>query len=439
MTPAGRIEAAIELLGLIETPLRPADQVASEYFRGHRYIGSKDRRAISDFLYGIVRRRAHLDWWLAETGAENIELPRARMIATLVLVEGMTADAIETLFNGRQYHPKEPSEAERRLARALERHTLDHPRQPAWVRYEVPEWLFPRLVARFGARLDQELRALQAEAPLDLRVNALKATREEAIAALAEETIRPEPTPLSPIGLRLAERVNIAGTKAFQNGLIEVQDEGSQLASLLTDARPGQRVCDFCAGAGGKTLALAARMANRGSIIALDVRAGRVARASQRLRRAGVHNVTRRVLEGQRDPWVKHHKAGFDRVLVDAPCTGCGTWRRNPDAKWNLRAKDLAELVVLQADILDSAARLVKPGGRLVYATCSLLPEENEAQIEGFLAGHGDFRQLPTAEVWAEALGGPCPENPYTASPALLLSPGSHKTDGFFVAVLQRS
>jgi 16S rRNA (cytosine967-C5)-methyltransferase len=434
MTPAGRIEAAIELLGLIDTPLRPADQVAAEYFRGHRYIGSKDRRAVSDLLYGIVRRRAALDWWLARASAGPVEAGRGRMIATLVLVEGWPAERIAAAFDGVQYHPAALTPAERALARGLERHTLDHPDQPDWVRYEVPEWLFPKLAARFGPSLVRELRALQEEAPLDLRVNLIKATREQAIAALAGEGVPASPTPLSPVGLRLARRVNIAGTRTFQDGLVEVQDEGSQLVALLTDVRPGQRVCDFCAGAGGKTLALAARMNNRGSITALDVREGRIARASQRLRRAGVHNVTRRVLEGQRDPWVKRHKAGYDRVLVDAPCTGCGTWRRNPDAKWNVRPKDLAELVVLQADILDSAARLVKTGGRLVYATCSLLAEENEAQVEKFLGGHADFRQLPVAEIWPAAVGGPCP----VATPSLMLTPAGHGTDGFFAAVFER-
>jgi 16S rRNA (cytosine967-C5)-methyltransferase len=439
MTPAGRIEAAIELLGLIEAPLRPADQVASEYFRSHRYIGSKDRRAISDLLYGIVRSRAHLDWWLARSALDGLDIPRARMIAWLALVEGWDGERLETVFNGRQYHPKEPSAVERRLAKALHGHTLDHPSQPPFVRFEVPEWLFPRLAERFGAHLDQELAALQEAAPLDLRVNALKATREEAQAALAQDGIAAELTPLSPWGLRIRVRANIAATAAFTAGLVEVQDEGSQLAAFLTDARPGMRVCDFCAGAGGKTLALAARMANKGQILALDVRKGRIERAGLRLRRAGVHNVTPRVLESQRDPWVKRHRAGFDRVLVDSPCTGCGTWRRNPDAKWNLRDSDLAELVTLQADILDSAARLVKPGGRLVYATCSLLPEEDEGQVDAFLASHAEFRPVPAAQAWREALGAESPPNPYTSGSALLLSPGCHKTDGFFIAVLQRS
>jgi 16S rRNA (cytosine967-C5)-methyltransferase len=434
MTPAARIEAAIELLGSIEGPARPADQVVSEYFRSHRYIGSKDRRAVSDFFYAIVRRRAALDWWLARAGAAELDPARARAIAGLVLVERWTADDFAAHFDEVRYHPKELAPAERALVRALQKHTLDHPGQPDWVRFEVPEWLIERLRPAFGERLERELGALQDEAPFDLRVNALKATREEAIDALKAERIVAAPTALSPIGLRLAERVAIANSQVFREGLVEVQDEGSQLAALLTDARAGMRVCDFCAGAGGKTLALAAQMRNQGQVIALDVRESRIARAAQRLRRAGVHNATRRVLASHRDPWVKHHKDSFDRVLIDAPCTGCGTWRRNPDAKWRIDPADIAELAALQADILDSAARLVRKGGRLIYATCSLLPEENEAQALKFLASHAGFRQLPVDEIWPAAVGGHCP----TRGPHLHLTPASHGTDGFFVAIFER-
>ncbi len=434
MTPAARIQAAIELLALIASSGPPADQTLSEYFRARRYIGSKDRHAVSDLFYGVVRRRAALAWWIGEKKAAGLEAGRAQMIAALALIEGWRAQHFAHAFDGAEYHPKPLEAAERAFQRALEGHTLAHPGQPDWVRYEIPEWLFAPLAQAFGAGLERELLALQGEAPVDLRVNTLKGTREEALKALQSAGIEALPTPYSPLGLRLSRRAGIAGTKAFQQGLIEVQDEGSQLVALLTDARPGQRVCDFCAGAGGKTLALAAAMGNRGQIMALDVREGRIARAALRLRRAGAHNVTRRVLASHRDPWVKRHKASFDRVLVDAPCTGCGTWRRNPDAKWRIRAEDLDELLRLQGDILASAARLVKPGGRLVYATCSLLPAENQAQIGGFLARDPGFRLVPVAAVWAETVGGSAP----TTAETLLLTPASHGTDGFFVAVLER-
>jgi len=213
-----------------------------------------------------------------------------------------------------------------------------------------------------------------------------------------------------------------------------VQDEGSQLVALLTDAQPGQAVMDFCAGAGGKTLALAAAMKNKGRLVACDTHAARSERAVQRLRRAGVHNVTRHVLEGEGDKWLKRQKGTFDRVLVDAPCSGSGTWRRNPDAKWRLTETGLLELVALQGKILTQASTLVKPGGRLVYATCSLLPEENERQVEAFLAANPDFSLIPITEAWSATVGTECP----VPGPYLRLSPAAHNTDGFFVAVMQR-
>ena len=435
MTPAARVQAAIELLTLIRRALRPADQVAAEYWRDHRYIGAKDRRAVSDLVYGVIRHRAALDWWLERVGDAKPEPSRGQAIAALALIEGWSAERIAASFDGKPYHPRPLGPPERSLVRAVAGHTLDHPSQPDWVRYEVPEWLLHKLAAAFGPRLARELAALQAEAPLDLRVNLLKASREQALAALLADRLMAEPTPLSPLGLRLSIRAAIASTRAFREGMIEVQDEGSQLIALLTDVRPGQRVCDFCAGAGGKTLALAAAMANKGQVVALEVRKGRMSRAALRLRRAGVHNVTRRLLESHRDPWVKRHRESFDRVLVDAPCTGCGTWRRNPDAKWRIRPEDLIELIALQADILASASRLVKKGGRLVYATCSLLPEENDAQANRFLAAHPEFRMVPVAEVWATAIGGTCP----APAPTLTLTPASHGTDGFFIAILERS
>jgi 16S rRNA (cytosine967-C5)-methyltransferase len=273
------------------------------------------------------------------------------------------------------------------------------------------------------------------EAATDIRVNALKADRAAALRALKAEKVEAQPTSLSPFGLRVAGRPPLASLEVFKSGAIEVQDEGSQLVALLTDARPGQRVVDFCAGAGGKTLALAAQMKNKGHIVACDVLEGRIMRASTRLRRAGVHNVERRALSSERDPWVKRHAAAFDRVLVDAPCSGSGTWRRNPDQKWRLMPSDLEELIVLQESILKSAARLVKQGGRLVYATCALLPGENEGQIRRFLETHDKFRIVPVAEVWKTVIGGECP----ATGDFLRLSPARHGTDGFFVAVLERS
>ena len=236
------------------------------------------------------------------------------------------------------------------------------------------------------------------------------------------------------MGLRVEGRPPLATLKCFKDGLIEVQDEGSQLVGLLVDAKPGMRVVDFCAGAGGKTLAIAAQMRNKGKIFACDVLQGRVDRAAVRFTRAGIHNVERKGLSSERDPWVKRHAGTFDRVLIDAPCTGTGTWRRNPDAKWKLTRQDLAELTELQRRILDSACRLVKPGGRLIYATCSLLAEENEAQIAHFLSHHAEFKLLPLPYVWHDVIGGAPP-----AEGAMLsLTPARNGTDGFFAAILER-
>ena len=357
------------------------------------------------------------------------------MIAALAQLEGWSADRIAGAFDGGQYRPARLSEGERALARALEGRTIGDPDEPLPVRLEFPAWLEPAFREAFGDRLNDELAALMVEAPLDLRVNTLKADRPAAIAALAADGIAATPTPLSPLGLRVAGRPPLATLASFTGGLVEVQDEGSQLVGLLTDARPGMRVVDFCAGAGGKTLALAAQMQNKGHLIACDVLRGRVDRAAVRLRRAGVHNVERRGLSSERDPWVRRHAGRFDRVLVDAPCSGCGTWRRNPDAKWRLTPQGLDELVDLQGRILESAARLVKPGGRLVYATCSLLPVENERQVDRFLAATPTFSALPVEHVWADAVGGPCP----AVGPSLSLSTARHGTDGFFIAVMERA
>jgi 16S rRNA (cytosine967-C5)-methyltransferase len=303
------------------------------------------------------------------------------------------------------------------------------------VRLDLPDWALPGFRARFGERLAEEAAAMEEPAPLDLRVNLLKTTREAAAAALAAEGIETEPTPLSPWGLRLpGGRQPVTATRAFAEGLVEVQDEGSQLIALLTDARPGMRVADLCAGAGGKTLALAAAMRNRGRLTACDVSAPRLEGAVRRLRRAGVNNAERHLL-APGDRWAKRRAGGFDRVLVDAPCTGTGTWRRNPDARVRTGPNDLRELSDKQAQILETGADLVRPGGHLVYATCSLLPEEDEAQVGKFLERHPEFGPLPLPRAWAESggIGSPPAEGEY-----LVTSPARHGTDGFFAAVLQR-
>jgi 16S rRNA (cytosine967-C5)-methyltransferase len=409
MTPAARLQAAVELLTIIETSGRPADALANDFFRARRFIGSGDRRAISDRVWVILRARHRLHWWL-----EGHATPRLLVAASLVL-EASSIAAVATAFAGGRFSPQPLTADERaRLAPLVDR-TLDHSSMPPAVRMEVPDWALPLLQARFGDRLADEMAAMGQEAPLDLRVNLLKTDRDAAIAALAEEGIVAEKTPLSPWGLRVAGRRPVVTGAAFRAGLVEIQDEGSQLVAALVRAEPEMRVADFCAGAGGKTLAMAMTMQNRGHIVACDTSVSRLDGAVRRLRRAGVHNVERHVLEPG-DKWVKRRAMSFDRVLVDSPCTGSGTWRRNPDGRWRLHQQDLQELVEKQAIILDQASRLVRKSGRLVYATCSLFTEENETQVSGFLSRHADF-------ILAEQLA---------------LTPARDGTDGFHAFALER-
>ncbi len=426
MTPSARIAGATQLLDAIAaSPRRPADAVASEFFRARRFIGGGDRREISSLVWDILRTRRRLAWWL-ERGEASPPHNGRLTVAAHLLLGGMRLEVLRTLFSGGRYAEGTLDPDEARVLAALDTHTLEHPAMPDAVRLELPDWLLPRLQARFGARLEAELAAMSGPAPLDLRVNILLGPREGAIAALRAENIEAVPTPLSPWGLRCAPRTSITTGRAFQRGFIEIQDEGSQLVALAVGAEPGMRVCDLCAGAGGKTLAMAMTMANRGSITACDVSASRLEGAVRRLRRAGVHNVERHLLVAG-DKWAKRRAGTFDRVLVDAPCTGTGTWRRNPDARANLAERDLDELVVRQADILETAARLVKPGGRLVFATCSVLAEENENQVAAFLARHPDYAIVP-----ARTLNLPGDET-------LSLTPARNGTDGFFVAILEKA
>ncbi len=423
MTPAGQLAAAIDLLGLIEADPRPADAVANHFFRTRRFIGGGDRRAVSTLVWGVLRTRRHLGWWLDYCRAP--QTPRL-LLAAQALFSGQTPNKIAAAFISGRYGPPPLDPAEFALMEKLSTRTLEHPDMPEAVKFEVPDWILPKLRAQFGPALAAEMKAMNEPAPLDLRVNLLKGSREDAMLALAREGLTAEPTAYSPWGLRLRNRQSITTGKAFQEGLVEIQDEGSQLIALALDAQPGMRVADFCAGAGGKTLAIAMGMGNKGHIVACDVSEPRLDGAIKRLRRAGVHNAERHLLEPG-DKWLKRQEQKFDRVLVDAPCTGTGTWRRNPDARTRLTEQDLAELTVKQAEILDRAQKLVKPGGKLVYATCSVLQDENEAQMEAFMARHPEFKPLPLEAP--EALRG---------SQVLRLSPARHGTDGFFAGLMVR-
>jgi 16S rRNA (cytosine967-C5)-methyltransferase len=429
MTPGARVAATMELLDeIVGRSNRPADGVANAFFRTRRYIGGGDRRAVSERVWGILRRWGQLYWWLDRTRHPD-RSPRAIVAADLMLQDGLKLAELEAMFDGGRYRPAPLDDAERRALRQMEGHSLPHPEQPDWVRLNVQEWVAPHLREAYGEAWGREIAALETPPPVDLRVNRIKATPEQARRALHGEGIDTEPMRFAADGLRLKRRLSVVAGKSFQDGLVEIQDEGSQLVAALVGARPGMQVADYCAGAGGKTLAIAAGMNNKGRVVAMDVLDSRLDRSAQRLRRAGVHNVERRSI-ADNAKWLKRQKGNFDRVLVDAPCTGTGTWRRNPDGRWTLQPEDLAELVPKQSDILDQAARLVKPGGRLVYATCSVLPVENERQIEAFVERHPDFAVTPIAELDLPS--------ELAAGPYLRLSPLKHGTDGFFGAVLTR-
>ena len=349
---------------------------------------------------------------------------------------GLDADAIAALFSGDGHAPEKLTEAERaRLAAA------DLSGAPAHVVGDFPEWLAPQLEASFGASAADEGRALAERAPVDLRVNLLKANRDKALSALAY--LAPEPTPFSPVGLRIAMRQDgrappLASDPAYVKGLVEVQDEGSQLAALLAGAKPGMQVLDLCAGAGGKTLALAAAMENQGQIYAADPDARRLAPIFARLARSGARNVQVRAPKGQTDV-LPDLKGRCDLVLIDAPCTGSGAWRRNPDAKWRIRPGALEQRVKDQDETLESAVRFVKRGGRIVYVTCSVLRAENEDRIAAFLERHDDFLPVDAA-AQAGAAGLPAlADHRSTLGPGFRLSPRTTGTDGFYIATLTRT
>lgn len=432
MTPGARLQAVIELLNLIETQDAPADGILTHYFRKRRYAGSKDRRAVAEKLYTLVRRRARLGWWAEHCGLEPTA--RARLLADLALNDGLSGTEAGGLFGSGVYAPTSLSPEEETFLSALSGQSLPHPDMPGWVAGEYPDWLEGALTEAFGGGLEEEAAALNEPATVDLRVNILKTTRGEARALLGGEGIETSPCPHAPMGLRLKSRANVTGTKTFQEGLVEIQDEGSQIVALLTGVRPGMTAVDFCAGAGGKTLALAAIMEGQGRIHACDTDLTRLKRMTERLRRAKPGNVRSHTLV-ENDPWIAEQAGQADRVLLDAPCSGSGAWRRAPEAKWRLTPEKLKGYCAVQSRILEQAKGLVKPGGRLVYATCSILGEENEDRTERFLDANPDFSLMDGAALWADVLEGPCP----LKGPMLRLSPAATHTDGFFCAVFERT
>lgn len=394
----------------------PADRRLSAWFRDNRKLGVHDRALIADTFYSILRRRRFLEHIAPEA------TPRRLVLACWLKLNGIATRELEPLLR----------KPELEWLRELKATSSDN--LPLAVQAELPDWLWGRLVVQYGdAEALTLARTTQQGAPLDLRVNTLKAQRDAVLERLRSKGIAAEATQLSSIGIRLTDKIPLHKHPLFLDGTIEVQDEGSQLLALLVAPRRGEMVADFCAGAGGKTLALGAQMANTGRLYAFDVSERRLANLKPRMARSGLSNVHPQLLGSERDPKLKRLFGKFDRVLVDAPCSGLGTLRRNPDLKWRQTEMDIAELTVKQASILDSAARLVKAGGRLVYATCSLLREENEGIIEAFLAQHPDFHCINAVEVLAHG------KVAVESGPYLQLLPHQHNTDGFFGAVLERA
>ena len=407
----GHAEAALtELLRFAA----PADQVLSAYFRRHRNLGQKDRAFVAESTFAVLRRRRSLEA-VAGTGA-----PRALLIAAALRVLGVSGRALEGL-------------ADDELIRRVRGAKTDE--LPPAVRADLPDWLWQRLAAGHGeAEAMRIAQGLLNPAPLDLRVNLARTSREEVLIRLNSDGIAAAPTPHSPAGVRLEGKPAINHHALFRDGLIEVQDEGSQLLAWLLAPRRGEMVADYCAGAGGKTLALAMLMRGAGRIYAMDISAKRLAALGPRAARAQVSNIHTVALSGENDARARRLAGKLQRVLVDAPCSGFGTLRRNPDLKWRHGADAVAELARKQGRILEAAGRLVKPGGRLVYATCSILPEENEAVADAFHAAHPEFRPLG-AEAALAAQKIPLPQ----AAAWLRLWPHVHGTDGFFAAVFERA
>lgn len=430
-----QIQATIELLTDIEATQAPADNVATQFFRSRRYIGSSDRRVVSGLTFKILRHQEKLNWWASHLGLNEVRKPRRQVMLGLIFLEGVDPQEIGEIFSGEQYGPVGLTQLETYALGDMTSAAIDHPDMPEYVRLDMAEWVYKKLKLVYGDSLDAEVFALNDQAPLDLRVNTLKSSREEVLRKFNKVGWQVEETAISPLGLRMERGKPLTNHELFRNGAVEVQDEGSQLIGLLCDARPGHAVLDLCAGAGGKTLAIAATMENKGRLFAADVLEHRLTKAKLRLRRAGVCNHELKLLDDQAYQWLRRQNGRFDRVLVDAPCSGSGTWRRNPDLKNRFTEGELQELVDKQKEILETAYPLVKPGGYLVYATCSLYQDENESQVEAFLALHPDFELVPVGQLWDACVGGACP----VTTPMLRLSPHANHTDGFFTAVMMKT
>jgi len=411
-----QLDAIVHALTVILPARVPADSALKHFFRDNPQLGQRDRGIVADTVYAALRRRRLLEHVTPHAS------PREMALAALVKLQGVGISQIEGVLTGE----------ERKWLSGLK--ALDLATLPFEIRADLPDWVLARLKTRMTEDEIMALgQSLQQPAPLDLRVNTLKAPREGVLDRLDHDQVAASETRYSPVGVRVRGKPALNLHPMFLDGAVEVQDEGSQLVGMLVEARRGEMVVDFCAGAGGKTLQMGAAMHSSGRLYAFDVSDKRLANLGPRLKRSGLSNVFPQRIANENDAKVKRLRGKIDRVLVDAPCTGLGTLRRNPDLKSRQTEDGLAELAAKQASILAAAATLVKPGGRLVYATCSLLAEENEDIVQGFLAAHPEFTLLPAREVLKRAGIEPPGTDDY-----LRLYPHVHDTDGFFGAVLER-
>ncbi|WP_395401778.1 RsmB/NOP family class I SAM-dependent RNA methyltransferase [Pseudoduganella sp. UC29_106] len=409
------ISSAEEVLREILRFAAPADTTLSRYFKDHPRLGGRERGAIAECIYAVLRNKAFFTDRAEAGGGATM-----RRLVLLGMADAVGFDALGGLSEDESEWLKRQLEIDRSLLHKS-------------MRANMPKWLFDKLVEQYGEEETLVLAdALNTPAPLDLRVNALKANRDEVIAELAQAPIAADPTPFAPLGLRVHKKPALQNLPLFKNGAIEVQDEGSQVLAQILGAKRGEMVVDFCAGAGGKTLALGAQMRNTGRLYAFDVSEKRLSKLKPRLARSGLSNVHPVAIAHERDAKIKRLAGKIDRVLVDAPCSGMGTLRRNPDVKWRQPPEAIAEMHAKQVSILDGASRLVKSGGRLVYATCSLLNEENDAVAAQFIETHPDFQLVPMSQVLAEQ------KIDLEMGDYLKLLPHKHQTDGFFAAVFER-
>jgi len=427
MKLGGRIAAAIEVLTEVEGRHRPVSESLKDWGIAHRFAGSGDRAVIGNLVYDALRWRASSAWAAGNDSASSI------MLSTVVRRWHLSPDSLAALLADDPHAPAADADLLTRAAAA------DLGTAPEPVRADVPEWAAPRLQRVFGGDWVAEGAAMALRPPLDMRANRLRSNRDKVVAALGK--FGATPTLYSPDGVRIAptsgaeRHPNVQVEPAFVKGAFEIQDEGSQIAAFAVGAKAGERILDLCAGAGGKTLALASVMDNKGQVVATDGDRARLAPIFERVKRAGAHNVEVREARAPLDDLV----ARMDAVLIDAPCTGTGTWRRRPDAKWRLTERALGNRVGEQAALLADAVRYVKPGGRLVYVTCSILPEENAGQVAAFIAAYPDFRPLSFADVLAAAGTAPAlAGKALDAGNGVVLSPRRTGTDGFFVSVLRR-